>query len=206
MKKTQEMNRTELVYELARHAHPSWYHSLLDWPTHQLRALLAYYREEITHLPENRPAVYRTKGLGDTLPHPNTAQEALRRAYEALRANPPLFTLAPEVVAAMRKAAMEYRRVGFPVKRTLTRWLPVWAIWHDVTIDVTNYDVLKLRSMWIRKGRTVRIITPRYRDFTVKIRKNLTIWGNLDMRNAPRRWGIPDPKTPPELTLQFESK
>jgi hypothetical protein len=70
MKKTKEMNRTELVYELARHAHPSWYHSLLEWRTGQLRSLLAYYRSETGDtLPSGLGRIHRTKGLGDT-PNP----------------------------------------------------------------------------------------------------------------------------------------
>lgn len=40
------MNRTEVIFELARHAHPTWYHSLLNWPTYWLKALLSYYRNE----------------------------------------------------------------------------------------------------------------------------------------------------------------
>lgn len=68
MKKTQEMNRPELIYELARHAAPIWYHCIIDWPTYQLRELLAYYRDEAEEFPRNLPRIYRTKGLGDTKP------------------------------------------------------------------------------------------------------------------------------------------
>lgn len=41
-----EMNRTEVIYMLARYAHPSWYHSLLDRSTEMLKALLTYYLAE----------------------------------------------------------------------------------------------------------------------------------------------------------------
>lgn len=66
MKNTREMGRTEIINELAGHAHPTWYHSLLGWETYQLRELLAYYQGERNTLPANLPHVYRTKGLGDT--------------------------------------------------------------------------------------------------------------------------------------------
>jgi hypothetical protein len=70
MKNTKEMNRTELVYELAKHAHPTWYGSLLGWKTSALRALVAHYRGELTVPFEmvRWPRIYRTKGLGDTRP------------------------------------------------------------------------------------------------------------------------------------------
>lgn len=38
------MNRTEIVQELAKYAHPEWYHRLLNWGTEQLRTLLDYYQ------------------------------------------------------------------------------------------------------------------------------------------------------------------
>lgn len=41
-----KMNRIELLNELRRHAHPSWYKQLLEWPTTGLKALLVYYEEE----------------------------------------------------------------------------------------------------------------------------------------------------------------
>jgi hypothetical protein len=40
------MTRTQVIHELAVHAHPTWYHKLLTWKTHQLKALLMYYRTE----------------------------------------------------------------------------------------------------------------------------------------------------------------
>lgn len=67
-KKTQEMNRSELVHELAGHASPVWYHSLLDWETHQLRALLHFYRGEVKKLPDGLGEVYKTKGVGGERP------------------------------------------------------------------------------------------------------------------------------------------
>lgn len=73
MTQTKDMNRPEIINELARHAHPTWYHSLLDWETHQLRELLAYYRGELKALPTGLGRIYRTKGLGDT-PNPRKAQ------------------------------------------------------------------------------------------------------------------------------------
>lgn len=62
--KTKEMNRPQIIWELARYAHPTWYHSLLEWPTEQLRGLLAYYRDESKVLPAGR--IYVTKGLKDS--------------------------------------------------------------------------------------------------------------------------------------------
>ena len=41
----ESMNRTEVIYELARYAHPTWYHRLLNWGTASLKSLLTYYRE-----------------------------------------------------------------------------------------------------------------------------------------------------------------
>lgn len=38
-----ERTRTEIIFALAQHAHPTWYHSLLNKPTEALRALLEYY-------------------------------------------------------------------------------------------------------------------------------------------------------------------
>lgn len=63
------MTRFEIITELARHAHPSWYHSLTDWHTAQLAALLTYYRAggEGEFPTDMVGKIYRTKGLGD--PH-----------------------------------------------------------------------------------------------------------------------------------------
>lgn len=36
-------SRERIILELARFAHPSWYHSILSWDTESLRALLDYY-------------------------------------------------------------------------------------------------------------------------------------------------------------------
>lgn len=41
--KKPERNRQEIIFALAQHAHPTWYHSLLNKPTEALRALLEYY-------------------------------------------------------------------------------------------------------------------------------------------------------------------
>jgi hypothetical protein len=41
-----KMSRTELIFELAKYAHPSWYHQILDWPTEDLDNLLKYYNGE----------------------------------------------------------------------------------------------------------------------------------------------------------------
>lgn len=47
MKTTEEMQHHEVVFELARHAHPSHYHAVIDtFPTRALKALLAYYRTQ----------------------------------------------------------------------------------------------------------------------------------------------------------------
>jgi len=39
-------DRTEIIYELAKYAHPTWYHDLLTWSTNELRILLDYYKGE----------------------------------------------------------------------------------------------------------------------------------------------------------------
>lgn len=39
------MSRYETIQELAKYAHKDWYHSLIEWKTCQLKALLTYYRE-----------------------------------------------------------------------------------------------------------------------------------------------------------------
>lgn len=51
--KKPERNRTEIIFALAQHAHPTWYHSLLNKPTEALRALLEYY--EIAEKEESMP-------------------------------------------------------------------------------------------------------------------------------------------------------
>lgn len=73
MKNIHDMNRTEVIHELARHAHPTWYHSIISWSTRDLKALLNYYRAggELPRWVESR--IYPTKGLGDT-PPPEHAQ------------------------------------------------------------------------------------------------------------------------------------
>ena len=38
------MTRINIIYDLAKYAHPSWYHSLLSWTTPQLGRLLDYYQ------------------------------------------------------------------------------------------------------------------------------------------------------------------
>lgn len=76
MPKTKDMNRTQLINKLARHAHPSWFHSLLEWEDHQLAALLAYYRGEIKQLPSGLGRIYKSKGLGDT-PNPHATEVVL---------------------------------------------------------------------------------------------------------------------------------
>ena len=52
-----ELNRTEIVFALAKHAHPDWYHSLLNWKTEDLKKLLEWYqgkreveKEETIHI------------------------------------------------------------------------------------------------------------------------------------------------------------
>jgi len=40
----EEMTREGLLYELAGHAHPLEYHSLLSWSFAELAALLTWYR------------------------------------------------------------------------------------------------------------------------------------------------------------------
>jgi len=43
--KVEDMNRTEVIEAIRYQAHPSWFHSLLDWSTPRLKALLVYWRE-----------------------------------------------------------------------------------------------------------------------------------------------------------------
>lgn len=38
-----QMTRQEVIGELKRYAHPTWFHKLLDWSTADLKALLFYY-------------------------------------------------------------------------------------------------------------------------------------------------------------------
>ena len=65
MQNVHEMSRHQVLTELARHAHPSWYQSLVEWQTPQLKALLVYYREG-GDFPTNMVGrIHRTKGLGD---------------------------------------------------------------------------------------------------------------------------------------------
>ena len=44
---TQEkkLNRVEVIFALAQYCHPSWYHSILTWPTNRLIDLLNYYEK-----------------------------------------------------------------------------------------------------------------------------------------------------------------
>ncbi len=42
-KQIEEMKRHEIIFELAKHTPPSYYHSILNWPTNALRALLSHY-------------------------------------------------------------------------------------------------------------------------------------------------------------------
>lgn len=39
-----KMDRTEIIYELSRHAHPMQYHKIIHMPTEPMRRLLAWYR------------------------------------------------------------------------------------------------------------------------------------------------------------------
>lgn len=43
-KDIKKMTRWEIIQELRKHAHPSWFQSLLDRTTPTLRALLFYYQ------------------------------------------------------------------------------------------------------------------------------------------------------------------
>lgn len=63
-----KMNRTEVIKELSGIAHPSWFHSLLDWETQQLKALLTYYRNGGDFPTKMVGKIYRTKGVGDEQP------------------------------------------------------------------------------------------------------------------------------------------
>lgn len=66
----EDMGRYEILMELRKHAHPTWYQSLLEWETRQLRAYLTYCREG-GDFPSNAVGrIYKTKGLGDCNPKP----------------------------------------------------------------------------------------------------------------------------------------
>lgn len=43
--KLKQMERPEIIQNLRRHAHPSWFHRLLDVPTQHLRKLLGQYEQ-----------------------------------------------------------------------------------------------------------------------------------------------------------------
>jgi hypothetical protein len=66
MKNIQEMSRQDILLELARHADPQWYQSLIEWDNAQLKALLMYYREGGKYPSRMVGRIYTTKGLGDT--------------------------------------------------------------------------------------------------------------------------------------------
>lgn len=40
------MNRIQIINELRKYAHPSWYHSLLELPTYSLKIILDFYQLE----------------------------------------------------------------------------------------------------------------------------------------------------------------
>lgn len=41
-----KINRVEVIYELAKYCHPSWYHQILHWETKWLYKLLQFYKEQ----------------------------------------------------------------------------------------------------------------------------------------------------------------
>lgn len=45
-KSVQNMNRTELIFAIARYAPPSLYHKIILWPTENIRDLFVYYRQD----------------------------------------------------------------------------------------------------------------------------------------------------------------
>lgn len=44
MDEIEKMTRTQVIQELAKYSHPSWYHGLLEKDTHTLKILLYHYR------------------------------------------------------------------------------------------------------------------------------------------------------------------
>ena len=46
LKKIMAMDRPTVIDQLRRHAHPSWFHSLLSWKTDALKKVLIYYEAE----------------------------------------------------------------------------------------------------------------------------------------------------------------
>lgn len=59
------MGRPEVVEALRSYAHPSWFRSILDWPTPTLKALLFFYREQER---EEEGSIDRTKKYTRSLP------------------------------------------------------------------------------------------------------------------------------------------
>lgn len=58
------MNRTQIIFELGKYCHPSWYHSILSWDTHWLRALLEYYQAEDREITMEPPIPMREVVIG----------------------------------------------------------------------------------------------------------------------------------------------
>lgn len=153
MKKTADMNRTELIYEIARHASPIWYHSVLDWPTDQLRILLAYYRGESHELPTG-VKIQRTKGVGDPEP---------KKFYDHT------------------KCMQGIRIIPAPKKPVVRRW-PTWAVFNDHEIDMKGSGELQLRSLWIRKGRRI-VIKNVPDTAIIKVARNIHLYGTLEIKH-----------------------
>lgn len=194
------MNRPELIYELARHAAPIWYHGIIDWPTYQLRELLAYYRDEAEEFPRNLPRIYRTKGLGDTKPPMPTVvaraiasrEEMMRNVSRMIHDRKITFHRTPgSLIEEMRRYAPKPTIVSGDWSKprpgaTRKLFWPVWAIWNDHTIDMRGASVLEAPSLWIRKGRTINLINfhPHTDPLMIKFRGNVTLEGNLNIKRA----------------------
>ena len=44
MDEIEKMTRTQVIQELAKYSHPSWYHGLLQKDTHTLKIILRHYK------------------------------------------------------------------------------------------------------------------------------------------------------------------
>lgn len=66
-KDIKKMTRWEIIQELRKYAHPSWFHSLMDRTTPTLRALLFYYQNGGTEEGQRR-IVVRFEGVTALIP------------------------------------------------------------------------------------------------------------------------------------------
>ena len=65
METTKELNRIEIIFALAQYCHPSWYHSILNWPTKWLNALLGFYQASERKQPKMLEVKFDVKVLNE---------------------------------------------------------------------------------------------------------------------------------------------